>query len=323
MMPPVFQTRAQGKLLLTGEYFVLDGALALAVPVRFGQSLEVSAVPVEKGNGTGHIQWNSKNPDGSSWFEALFELPDLRIKMSSDLKTALTLFKILYACKTRNPDPFAGENAYNILTQNDFPRQWGLGTSSTLIAALARWTGVAPYPVLFETLGGSGYDLACAYAEGPILYRLEGQMPQVEPVAFAPEFRNHLYFVFLEQKQNSREGIAHYRERAPKSPEILEKVSQLTHRFLGAKTLSELDAVIVDHEHLISEALMMPRAKDLYFSDYWGEVKSLGAWGGDFVLVTSHRTEAETRAYFQNKGFETLLNWSEMMPPEQALPAPA
>ncbi len=312
-MSPLFQTRAQGKLLLTGEYFVLDGATALAVPVHFGQTLQVEKDAVEKGNVTGHIRWISKNPDGTRWFEALFELPDLRIKWSSDLKTALTLFKILYACKAQSQDVFATDQAYFVTSQNDFPREWGLGTSSTLIAALARWVGADPFKVLFETLGGSGYDLACAYAEGPILYRLEGQTPQVVSANFSPAFSQQLYFVYLDQKQNSREGIAHYRERAPKSPALLEMVSQLTRQFMEANTLAELDAVIFAHEQLISETLMLPRAKDLYFPDFWGEVKSLGAWGGDFVLVTSERSEAETRAYFRGKGMEVFMGWEEMV----------
>ena len=32
---------AHGKLLLTGEYFVLDGALALALPCKLGQSMSI------------------------------------------------------------------------------------------------------------------------------------------------------------------------------------------------------------------------------------------------------------------------------------------
>ena len=32
----------------------------------------------------------------------------------------------------------------------------------------------------------------------------------------------------------------------------------------------------------------MKRIKENAFSDYFGQVKSLGAWGGDFVLVTGN-----------------------------------
>jgi mevalonate kinase len=304
----LFETRAQGKFLLTGEYFVLDGASALALPLRFGQTLRV-----ETGALPSYIDWSSLDPDGSKWFEAMFELPTLRIRIGSDLKTALTLFKILAACQNLNPEHFAAHQSYRVVTQNDFPREWGLGTSSTLIAALARWASVDPYKILFETLGGSGYDLACAYAEGPILYRLEGQTPVVEPVHFAPAYADQLYFVFLGKKQNSRDGITRYREKAPKSPALIDKITGLTRQFLEAKTLEALDAAILEHELLISETLGLPRAKDLYFSDFWGEVKSLGAWGGDFVLVTSARSEAETRAYFAQKGYEVCWPWQKMV----------
>lgn len=278
------------------------------MPVRFGQTLRV-----ETGDSIGQLSWQSQNPDGSIWFEAAFMWPDFQITDASDEKTAKTLAEILRACQRQNPSFFIENQSFRVLTQNDFPREWGLGTSSTLVAALARWAGVDPYTILFETLGGSGYDLACAYAEGPILYQLEGQTPKIEPVVFAPEFSEQLYFIFLGKKQNSREGITRYRERAGENPEIIEKISWLTQQFLEAQTLEELEAILLAHEVLVSETIGLPRAKDLYFKDYWGEVKSLGAWGGDFVLVTSGRSEAETRAYFEQKGMEIIMPWRTMV----------
>ena len=40
---------SNGKLLITGEYLVLDGAKAFALPTKFGQNLIV-----EKGNNQGN-----------------------------------------------------------------------------------------------------------------------------------------------------------------------------------------------------------------------------------------------------------------------------
>ncbi|HRI60243.1 MAG TPA: hypothetical protein PK228_10985, partial [Saprospiraceae bacterium] len=154
---PVFETHAHGKLLLTGEYFVLDGARALALPVRYGQTLHVEA-----GTEPARLSWTSKNEDGTAWFLAEYELPGLVPVTFNDKKTAGTLASILQACRRQNPDFLTGSQSYKVLTQNDFPRDWGLGTSSTLIAALAKWAQVDPYPVLFDTMGGSGYDIACA-----------------------------------------------------------------------------------------------------------------------------------------------------------------
>ena len=54
---------SNGKLLITGEYVVLDGAKALAVPTKFGQYLEVK--PSEKKS----IYWKSFDSNNQIWFE--------------------------------------------------------------------------------------------------------------------------------------------------------------------------------------------------------------------------------------------------------------
>lgn len=307
---PVFETRASGKLLLTGEYFVLDGAVALAMPVRFGQTLRVE--PAET---PGNLSWTSIDAHGEPWFQAEFALPGIRPIHSTDDKTADTLASILRACQGQQPGFLTAESAYAVQTRNDFPRQWGLGTSSTLIAALGRWSGANPYTALFDTLGGSGYDIACAYAGGPILYRLAGRVPEIRPVDFAPAFSKALFFVYLGKKQDSREGIRRYRERVAGNSGLIGAVSELSARFLAAASLTELETRIREHELLVARALGLPRAKDLYFSDFWGEIKSLGAWGGDFVLASSTHGELETRAYFEKKGCETVLRWEDMIAP--------
>jgi hypothetical protein len=303
-----FATRAKGKLLLSGEYVVLDGALALAIPVRYGQSLR--AEPWKEPDS---LTWTSKNEDGKNWFLAQFELPGLHILNETNRKTAENLVSFLKACQAQNPAFLSGAGGYKVMTQGDFPREWGLGTSSTLLAALAQWAGVDPYVLLFDTLGGSGYDIACAYAEGPVLYRLTSRTPSVEPVAFNPDFVSNIYFVYLERKQDSREGIQQYKLAKVDKPALVLQISRLTERMAACRELSEFEAIIREHEQLISRAIGLACAKDLHFPDYWGAIKSLGAWGGDFVMATSARPEAETRAYFEGLGFGTVLSWAEMV----------
>ena len=60
---------AHGKFLLTGEYFVLNGAQALAVPLSKGQHLSVESFP--EGNS---ISWKSLDVNGRVWFEATLSL---------------------------------------------------------------------------------------------------------------------------------------------------------------------------------------------------------------------------------------------------------
>lgn len=302
--PDTASIRAHGKLLLTGEYAVLDGALALALPVHYGQTLDVT--PGEPGL----LHWTSLDETGRPWFDATFALPGLNLLASSDEPTAQRLLQMLDACRRQNPLFLSDAQGRRVCTRTDFPRAWGLGTSSTLIAALARWADADPYQVLFETFGGSGYDIACAFADGPLLYRLNGAIPQVEPVVFEPPFAGNLFFVFLGKKQDSRAGIRHFREHAQHDPGLIAAVSTLTTNCLKARTPAEFSTVLLEHEHLIGRALGLPRAQDLYFADFPGVVKSLGAWGGDFVLAASDA--GDVQGYFLKKGFGVCIPFGEM-----------
>jgi hypothetical protein len=60
----------------------------------------------------------------------------------------------------------------------------------------------------------------------------------------------------------------------------------------------------------MSEILEIQTVKNSLFSDFNGTVKSLGAWGGDFVLVVSNENPT---AYFKAKGFETIITYSDMI----------
>ena len=64
---------SNGKLLLTGEYLVLDGAKSLALPTKFGQDLVVESIPEPQ------IIWGSFAHSGDCWFEAVFDLKKLRL----------------------------------------------------------------------------------------------------------------------------------------------------------------------------------------------------------------------------------------------------
>lgn len=302
-----FSTRARGKLLLSGEYFVLDGALALALPVRFGQALHV-----QTGAEPGVLHWRSLDEQGAPWFEARFALPSLDLLSATDDRTAATLRDMLLACRRQQAGFLSDAQGLAVVTQIDFPRNWGLGTSSTLIATLGKWAAADPYPVLFDTLGGSGYDIACAYAEGPLLYRLHAGRPEVQAIHFSPAFRDRLYFVHLSQKQDSREGIRRFRERAQGREDLIAQVSALTRQMLQATDLESFERVMKAHEQLVAEALDMPPVQERLFPDYPGAIKSLGAWGGDFVMVTGRGSPGEIRDYFESRGFPQLLPYTEM-----------
>jgi mevalonate kinase len=304
---------ANGKLLLTAEYFVLDGALALALPTRLGQSLQVS-----QGSKPGMLQWLSLDERGEQWFEANYGLEAFDVLASNDKALALRLQQILAEARRQNPSFLTGNaSAYQTTTRLDFPRNWGLGTSSTLLYLMAQWAQVNPYRLLSRTFGGSGYDIACAGAQQPVLYQLANGSPHSEPCNFEPPFSHCLYFIYLGKKQNSREGIARYQQFASGNRQAaIAEVSALTQAFLMETTLPGFEKLIREHEHLVGETIGLLRAKSLFFSNFWGEIKSLGAWGGDFVLATSDRSAAETRRYFNQKGFDVFLPYDSLLKAE-------
>jgi mevalonate kinase len=283
----MYSTFAKGKLMITGEYVVLDGALSLALPVKFGQYLKV-----EQGNTNGKLHWISRDYQGITWFTADFSLRDFSLLDASDRQLGNRLQSLLVACRNMNPLFCMGEEGYFVEVKANFPLNWGLGSSSTLIAALAHWSGVNAFQLSAQTFGGSGYDIACAYATGPICYQLDPKLPagereKVVAVPFDPLFKDKLYFNYLGNKQDSREGIRYYRSLDKKDARILvEKISEITREIVSVTSLSKFEGLLLEHEQLISSSLHLARAQDLYFPTLKGVVKSLGAWGGDFVLAT-------------------------------------
>ena len=297
---------SNGKLLLTGEYVVLDGALALALPTKFGQYLHV-----EKGNGKS-IRWISKDSDGSIWFSDTLAFEDIieRKKFEKEASVKNNLIEILHEGYQKNRAFLDHSDGYTITTELTFPKFWGLGTSSTLINNIAQWLNIDAFSLLHNSFGGSGYDIACAQNNTPILYQLEDGLPKVTPVAFNPSFKENLYFVYLNQKQNSRAAIAGYYDKQPRIGATLAKINKLTHSVITAPTVSEFATLLETHETIMSDFLEMQTVKENYFHDFKGVVKSLGAWGGDFVLAVS---KEDPTAYFKAKGFTTILPYAEMI----------
>ena len=293
----------QGKLLLTGEYFVLDGALALALPTRLGQHFKL-----EPGK-PGELSWQSYDADGTCWFNVTLEIPSLKIISGEPAEPAQRLIQVLEQAFLLSNIPMNNLAGCAVKSQLDFSRHWGLGSSSTLISFVAHLAQVDPYDLLAKTFGGSGYDLACALAKGPIIY----QNRVAQPVAFHPAFADQLFFVYLGKKQNSREGIQRYRALGEKVKVSLAEINQLTLDVVACDSLETFESLMLQHERIVSTMLDLPRAQDLYFSDYWGVVKSLGAWGGDFVLATSDRDAVTTKNYFQQKGFEVVLPYKSLI----------
>jgi mevalonate kinase len=299
-----------GKLLLTGEYFVFDGALSLGLPTTVGQSMKVK----QKKSFQPILRWSSLTHAGEKWFEADFEFWHFNIISTNDRKTAEFLQKVLKQVRKQNIHFLRDEQEVEVTTKLEFPLEWGLGSSSTLIYNIAQWAYIGPFDLLRNTLGGSGYDIACAQSMGPILYQLKDQTPNWKPIDFNPSFKSELYLLYLGKKVDSREGMNYYKNlKSINKQKIAEDISLITEQILNAKSLKVFEKLIHEHEDIISKSMGLNKIKDIFFSDYWGQVKSLGAWGGDFALVTSSEDPQATRNYFIEKGYTTFIPFCELV----------
>ncbi len=299
-----------GKLLLSGEYLVLDGAEALALPTTVGQSMTIkyrqSYQPM--------LNWKSYDHSGKLWFESDFELWHFEPVRIVDEEKQRFIQKVLKMVRTLNPHFLREDVDVLVETKLEFPIDWGLGSSSTLLYNVAQWAYVSPFELLNRSLGGSGYDVACAQSMGPINYQLIDRKPQWSAASFDPKFKDEIFFIYLGKKQDSREAVAKYRElKIDNKKTYIDQISLITKEMCTTGEISSFDRLVREHEKIMSEILGIPTLKESKFSDYWGEIKSLGAWGGDFALVTSEKSFAETREYFISRGIETIIPFSEIV----------
>ncbi len=299
----------RGKLLISGEYFVLDGAKALALPVTVGQSLTVKYRP----SYDPFLYWKSYDANGKKWFEAKFEFWHFDCVDENPSMDVEPVQRLLRQARKQNQHFLRDQVDVFVETRLGFPLEWGLGSSSTLLYNVAQWAYVSPFELLFNTYGGSGYDIACAQSEGPIMYERKSSGPHWTLSHFNPSFKDDLYFVYLGNKKNTKEALELYIKKRPFPPELIMSLSYITSDIEKAQTLPEFEFLVKAHEDLVAKNLGLVRAKELFFSDYWGEVKSLGAWGGDFVMVSSSHSAKETSQYFKTRGYDVFIPYRELI----------
>ena len=300
--------KSNGKILLTSEYVVLDGVDCIALPTKFGQTLSV----IE--NNSKCINWTSYDYNNNVWFKDKYTISsENKIEYSSEKNNiSETLLKILNALVKLNSDKINNKIGYDFVSKLSFSKDWGLGTSSTLINNLANWAKVDSYELLKLTFGGSGYDIACAGAENPIHFNNYNNKISISNSKFDPIYKENIFFIYLGNKQNSRDGIKDYKSKKNKlTQDIIEQFKSINEKIVITDSLKEFEQCLTMHELLISKLIDIEPIKNRLFKDYdKGIVKSLGAWGGDFVLVTGTKN---AMSYFLNKGYKTIFEYSKLI----------
>lgn len=299
------QYHSNGKLMLTGEYLVLKGAQALALPARFGQGMQVDA-------GIDNcIHWSS-TIKSEPWFEAVYSLSDFDILSTNNIEVSQRLQQLLVVARQLSPEFLSCSKGEIVRSNIEFNAKWGLGSSSSLVSNIAQWAGCDAFELNRLTFGGSGYDIACARAKTPVLYQLKDNKPIYRELAFDPPFKNQLYFVWLNRKQNTRDGIAAFNRQADYETEVVQ-LNEISHKMLTCTDLETFMDLMQKHEGVISKVMKIEPVQQRMFPDFPGAIKSLGAWGGDFVLAASTHSTEKVFAYFEQKLHTTIFRYADMV----------
>ena len=195
------------------------------------------------------------------------------------------------------------------MTKLEYPQEWGLGSSSTLIDLISKWVEVDPFELNKLTFNTSGYDIACAHHDKPILYTNQPKV-EVEELDLNWNFIDDLYFVYLNQKQDTQAVVGNHYKNKEKDWTLIQYLSDLVIKATKVDNLTDFESILDEYQDKLADFMQQPKVKDLYFSDYKGSVKSLGAWGGDFVLVTKR---AGFEDYFKQKGYNIIVPFREMI----------
>jgi mevalonate kinase len=311
---------SRGKFLITGEYAILHGAGGLALPVSRGQDLKWKD-PGESQS----LDWTTR-VKGRKVFSAAFRGENYFPVVSGDRKMAVFLRKVLVrAAKMSVNGPVFGK----VISNLDFDMEWGLGSSSSLISNIAYLFDVNPFALHFAVSRGSGYDIACARSDSPILYRLDYQsenypgipfsgkkdfrVPVYREVEFRPPFRGNLYFAWTGKKQDSAGSVERFLSSNRPGAADLEDISQITADIVKTDSIGDFNRLLAEHDRILSRLLDQEPISDAMFRDFPGYVKSLGAWGGDFIMISWEGGYTELQHRLKNKGIEVVFPYDRLI----------
>ena len=236
---------------------------------------------------------------------------DLNFKLIKSKKTKTehiySLTKLLKNINEFSPG-FVGQGL-NISTTLEFHRNWGLGSSSTIINNISNWLNINPYELLKKTFQGSGYDIAIAKEKKSIFFQKIGEDNIVSETEFIPPFKENLFFVYLNKKVNSQKEVVNFLNKRSEFKDDILRINTLGNLISQEKNQKKFNVLLEEHEDIISKIIGKIPIQKTHFKDFHGQIKSLGSWGGDFVLASGYN---DTPKYFYGKGYHTVIPFANM-----------
>ncbi len=285
---------------------VLHGAKAFSLPLKFGQH----SYFFESEQYSNTFKWLSFE-NNQIWFQASFDSITLEPISQEHSESLIFVSRLIKAIKKLKPT-IVFTKLEKVEHHLDFNRNWGLGSSSSLIYNMAQWAGINPFELHFEISKGSGYDIAAANSNSAFFYQLNKQIPSIKYIHWQIPFKHDLLFVYSGHKQDSAKSIK-LNQNSTFTQEILTEIDQISEQVAICKSLKHFINLLDRHENILSEYLNTKPVKQTNFQDFNGTVKSLGAWGGDFLLAVGAESIDKTIKYFSEKNYTTYFKYSELI----------
>lgn len=306
---------APGKILLNGEYTVLVGFEGMALPVKCGQWLD-SWIFNTPPNGADTLYYQALDENEQPWFQLNISLEELlpSSEISSEDKSVSDTF-----LKMLNMVPesfFEPGKSIRLVTRLEFNRNSGLGSSSTFVALMSQFFRLNPHEVQAQLFGGSGYDVAIAQVQKPLIFWKNPQGVHFRPWKLSSSLTQQWHIVFWGEKVNSRNSSAAVKETLDQlSGDTaykmqLEKILSLTR---DAQDIPTLETSLEIMQMFLSQLLGLETPyQSLQMKPVsQGLCKWLGAWGGDMLLVNKKILQ-EYPSIFKNK---TVVAWNDWVIP--------
>jgi len=257
------------------------------------------------------VIWKSMVNNGL-WFYSELLLPDFQLVRTNNADLSQTLQKTLKTAKKLNPRFLTSRHLFQATSVMDFDPTWGIGSSSSFISNVAYWADCDPFILNNQLFNGSGTDIACARSMSPIIFELKDEKAEYRKASFYPPFSKQLYFIYLNRKQNTRESIQKIKLQ-DFSDEEIQLISTITLEMEKAAELKTFQRLADEHEAILGGIIQEMPVKTRHFFDFDGSVKSLGGWGGDFIMVASAASEVYVRNYFNNKNLNIIFRYDEIV----------
>lgn len=162
---------------------------------------------------------------------------------------------------------------------------------------------------------GSGFDIACATAGGPIFYT---RNQPIQKLSLNYPFADQLFLIYSGKKKGTANEVRSFLKEKMISETEIAEMSALSEEFAACGNQEDFNRLIEIHELMIGKLIGQTPVKEQSFPDFEGAIKSLGAWGGDFWLVSTQQSFSEMKSYFENKGLTTVFIWNDLILKQKA-----